>query len=454
MNCPRCRQENPTQAKFCIDCGASLARLRRLRQYGIAGRCPLLPSAGRRQAGSATGVRSPAPHVYTPKHLAEKILTSRTAIEGERKQVTVLFADLKGSMELLADRDPEEARKLLDPVLERMMEAVHRYEGTVNQVMGDGIMALFGALLAVEDHAVRACAALRMQESVKRYAEESRRAHGIAVRIRVGLNPARSSCGPLAAICIWSTALSGNDPSRGAHGAVGRSRKHLPEPGDIRADRGVHGGEIAGPMPVKGMTTPVEIYELTEPAQRARACRRPPRVACRFVGRGPELEHLIRAQEQARNGRGQVVAVVGEAGMGKLAPLPRVHHWPRVRAGWSSKPPPSRTARRSATFRSSIFSFVPQARGARRPPRAAGEGHRQAFTLDEALRPYLSAFLGLLEVPVEDAQGQALDPRNGGTGRSRPTSVCCAKRRRSRSSWCSRTCTGSIPKRRRCSTAW
>ena len=119
---------------------------------------------------------------YTPKHLAEKILTSKAALEGERKQVTVLFADLKGSMELLADRDPEEARKLLDPVLERMMEAVHRYEGTVNQVMGDGIMALFGAPLAHEDHAVRACyAALRMQEPVKRYAEEVRRAHGVHV---------------------------------------------------------------------------------------------------------------------------------------------------------------------------------------------------------------------------------------------------------------------------------
>src|SRR5207249_10143334 len=103
------------------------------------------------------------PAAYTPKHLAEKILTSKLTLEGERKQVTVLFADLKASMELLADRDPEEARKLLGPVLEHMMEAVHRYEATVNQVMGDGIMALFGAPLAHEDHAVRACyAALRM----------------------------------------------------------------------------------------------------------------------------------------------------------------------------------------------------------------------------------------------------------------------------------------------------
>src|SRR5262249_25961782 len=120
---------------------------------------------------------------------AEKILTSKSALEGERKQVTVLFADLKGSMELLADRDPEEARKILDPVLERMMEAVHRYEGTVNQVMGDGIMALFGAPLAHEDHAVRACyAALRMQETVKRYSDDVRRIEGVSVRIRVGLN--------------------------------------------------------------------------------------------------------------------------------------------------------------------------------------------------------------------------------------------------------------------------
>jgi class 3 adenylate cyclase len=106
---------------------------------------------------AATIPRFTSPESYTPKHLAEKILTSKAAIEGERKHVTILFADLKGSMELLADRDPEEARKLLDPVLERMMDAVHRYEGTVNQVMDDGIMALFGAPLAHEDHAVRAC---------------------------------------------------------------------------------------------------------------------------------------------------------------------------------------------------------------------------------------------------------------------------------------------------------
>ena len=138
---------------------------------------------------AVTPAPASAPLSYTPSYLTEKILTSRRALEGERKQVTVLFADLKGSMELLAERDPEEARQLLDPVLEHMMAAVHRYEGTVNQVMGDGIMALFGAPLAHEDHAARACyAALAMQEALQRYAEEVRRTQGLLVQMRVGLH--------------------------------------------------------------------------------------------------------------------------------------------------------------------------------------------------------------------------------------------------------------------------
>src|SRR5262245_22386855 len=139
--------------------------------------------------GTATSPPTPGPLSYTLRHLAERILTSRSALEGERKQVTVLFADIKGSMELLSDRDPEAARAMLDPVLDPMMAAVHRYEGTVNQVMGDGIMALFGAPIAHEDHAVRACyAALSMQAALHRYSDEVRRTHGLAVHFRVGLN--------------------------------------------------------------------------------------------------------------------------------------------------------------------------------------------------------------------------------------------------------------------------
>jgi class 3 adenylate cyclase len=138
--------------------------------------------AGPVLAGTAAPVKLPAqaPLTYIPPYLAEKILTSRGALEGERKQVTVLFADLKDSTELIRGLDPEAAQQLLDPALHRMMDAVHRYEGTVNQVLGDGIMALFGAPVAHEDHAARACyAALAMQAGMQRYAEEVRRTQGL-----------------------------------------------------------------------------------------------------------------------------------------------------------------------------------------------------------------------------------------------------------------------------------
>ena len=160
MTCPGCQHENPGDAVFCQECGtrleAACPSCGTPNQLGAK----FCRKCGQRlsqteTAQAAPGPRFGSPESYTPKHLAERIITSKAALEGERKQVTVLFADLKGSMELLADRDPEEARKLLDPVLERMMEAVHRYEGTVNQVMGDGIMALFGAPIAHEDRQPR-----------------------------------------------------------------------------------------------------------------------------------------------------------------------------------------------------------------------------------------------------------------------------------------------------------
>src|SRR5262245_40510045 len=194
MTCNRCGYQNGAEARFCQECGAPLAR--RCSKCGgalepTAKFCPnCAHPTGVAPAVPATPApeRFSSPSVYTPRHLAERILHSKKSLEGERKQVTVLFADLKSSLELLVDRDPEEARALLDPILEQMMEAVHHYEGTVNQVMGDGIMALFGAPLAHEHHAIRACyAALRMQESVKKFLEE---AEALPVRpeIRVGLN--------------------------------------------------------------------------------------------------------------------------------------------------------------------------------------------------------------------------------------------------------------------------
>jgi class 3 adenylate cyclase/ribosomal protein L40E len=188
MKCAKCGHDNRTGAKFCEECGTHLSAVCTNCGAQLSPTAKFCSECGHPigqtvASGPDSTPRFAAPEAYTPRHLAEKILSSKAALEGERKQVTALFADLKGSMELFADRDPEEARRLLDPVIEQMMEAVHRYEGTVNHVLGDGIVALFGAPLAHEDHAVRACyAALRMQETVKRYAEDVQRSEGIAAR--------------------------------------------------------------------------------------------------------------------------------------------------------------------------------------------------------------------------------------------------------------------------------
>src|SRR2546422_2008748 len=338
MQCPACQHENPAQAKFCLECGARL---------GVpCSSCgtELPPSAkfclecGERVTPSRAATVSPSasPDTYTPRHLAERILTTKAALEGERKQVTILFADLKGSMELLADRDPEEARKVLDPVLTHMMDAVHRYEGTVNQVMGDGIMALFGAPIAHEDHAVRACyAALRMQESVNRYAEEARRAHGVTVQIRVGLNS-----GEVVVRAIGSdlrmdyTAVGETTHLAARMEQAARPGTVLIAPATFDLVEGFIAVKPLGPVPVRGRRDPVEVYEVSGigPAlTRLQAAAR--RGLTRFVGRDAEIEVLRRSLERAGAGHGQVVAIVGEAGVGKSR-----LHWEFTRShhadGW------------------------------------------------------------------------------------------------------------------------
>ena len=242
--------------------------------------------------------QAPAPLTYTPPYLAEKILTSRSALEGERKQVTVLFADHKGSTELIASLDPEEARQLLDPALHVMMDAVHRYEGTVNQVLGDGIMALFGAPVAHEDHAVRACyAALAMQAAMHRYAEEVRRSHGLELQARVGLN-----AGEVVVRAIGNDLhMDYSAVSQTTHLAA--RMEQLATPGSIRLTAGtlrlVEGlvqVNALGPMPVKGLTEPVEVFALVgATAIRQRFQARAAQGLTRFVGRQRELDTLHQA---------------------------------------------------------------------------------------------------------------------------------------------------------------
>ena len=258
--------------------------------------------------------------VRTPRHIAQKILLSKAALEGERKQLSVLFADLKGSTEHVVNLDPDHARRLLDPVLQRMMEAVYRYEGTVNQVMGDGIMALFGAPLALEDHAIRAChAALRMQEIIKAHAGEVLRTEGVPLEIRVGIDS-----GEVIVRSIGSD-LHMNYSAMGLTTHLAARMEQVAAPGSIymtaRTLRLVEGYVVVRPLGslhLKGVTEPVETHELLSAIpRRSRLRATAPRDLTPFAGRDVEMKLLRQALDRAKAGEGQVVAIVGEPGTGK-----------------------------------------------------------------------------------------------------------------------------------------
>jgi len=414
MNCPRCQHENSVGVKFCGECGARLE--------AACPACGIVNPPGNKFCGQCgallvTAIASTkfaSPKTYTPKHLAEKILTSTSTLAGERKQITVLFADIKGSMELLADRDPEEARKLLDPVLEHMIQAVHRYEGTVNQVMGDGIMALFGAPLAHEDHAVRACyAALRAQESVKRYAEGVRHTEGITIQIRVGLNSGEVVVGSI------SNDLKMDYTAVGQTTHLAARMEQMAMPGSIlmtldtlRLAEGFVQVKSIGPVSVKGLSQAVEVYEVTGAGPvRSRLKTAAAGGLNRFVGRDTEIDQLYKALKQAEAGHGQVVAVVGEPGVGKSRLFYEFTH--SHRTGGCVIVESGAVSYRKATPYVPVIDllnayFKIQDGDNQRDIREKLTA--KLLTLDKSLESTLPAFLALLDLPVEDAYWQGLDP--------------------------------------------
>jgi class 3 adenylate cyclase/predicted ATPase len=346
--------------------------------------------------------------------LAERIISSRGALEGERKQVTVLFADLKGSMELLADRDPEEARRILDPVLERMMEAVHRYEGTVNQVMGDGIMALFGAPVAHEDHAVRACyAALRMQEAVKRYTDEVRWTLGLPIQIRVGLNSGEVVVRSIGSdLRMDYTAIGQTTHLAARMEQVATPGAILLAPDTLRLVEGYVQVKPLGRMEIKGLATPVEVYEaLGVGMARTRLQAAAARGLTRFVGRDAELDALRAAAARAAAGRGQAVASVGEPGVGKSRLFHEFIHSHHT-AGWLVLESSSVSYGQATAYLPVIdllkayFGVESQDDARRGREKVLGK----VLSLDEALRPLLPPLLTLLDVPLDDAAWVALEP--------------------------------------------
>ncbi len=415
MKCPRCQHESPLNAKFCAECGATLA--------GDCARCGTRLPLGAKYcpecaqpvvAAPAPATRFASPADYTPKHIAEKILSSKGALEGERKQVTVLFADLKGSMELLADRDPEEARQLLDPVLTRMIEAVHRYDGTVNQVMGDGIMALFGAPLAHEDHALRACyAALAMQAAIRRLIDEGRRTHGVEVRIRVGLNS-----GEVVVRAIGSD-LHLDYTAVGQTTHLAARMEQLAVPGTIlftaetlRLVEGFVDFLALGPTPVKGLAEPVDVFQLVSAGPiRSRLQAAAARGLSPLVGRQTELQTLHTAHERAATGRGQIVGVVGEPGVGKSRLYWEFMHSDPL-TGWKILTTGS-VSYGKATAYLPLINLLRDYLGLDERDMSESLSERLTARLlaqSETFRQAIPAILTLLEVPVEDEAWRTLDP--------------------------------------------
>jgi class 3 adenylate cyclase/tetratricopeptide (TPR) repeat protein len=419
MRCPHCQHENRDTAKFCAACGQAFAVTCTACGNQNPPGAAFCDNCGARLAGPTPAPPPVSPHAreplsYTPRHLAEKILTSRPALAGERKQVTVLFADLKDSTELIKDLDPEAAQQLLDPALHRMMDAVHRFEGTVNQVLGDGIMALFGAPIAHEDHALRACyAALAMQASMRDYAEEVRRAHGMALRLRVGLN-----AGEVVVRTI------GNDLHMD-YSAVGQTvhlaarMEQLAAPGSIlltvatlRLVEGLVRVNALGPVPVKGLPEPAEVFELVgATAVRQRFQARAAQGLTRFVGRQCELEALYQALAQAGAGHGQVVAAVGEAGVGKSRLVYEFAHSHHTQ-GWRVLESAS-VSYGKATPYFPVLELLKrychlEDHDDHRTIRAKVTG--QVLTLDETLQDMTPALLALLDALPADSSFLTLDP--------------------------------------------
>ena len=412
--CARCRTPNPPSHRFCISCGHALP--------ASCPGCGFVHEPGARFCGGcgqpvlvgAPAARFASPESYTPSHLAEKIRTSRGTLEGERKQVTVLFADMTGSLELLADRDPEDARRMLDPVLRVMMDAVHRYEGTVNQVLGDGIMAIFGAPVAHENHAVRAAyAALRMQDEVHRLARELRRAEGVDVQIRVGLNS-----GEVVVRAIGSdlhmdyTAVGQTTYLAAQMERLARPGSTLLTPETWRLAEGFLAVTRLGPVPIKGVVEAVDVYELTGsgPA-RYRLQAAAVRGLSRFVGRHDELERLREAFARARTGAGRLIALVGEAGVGKSRVIREFLEGPWVEGAIVLEGRPLAYRKTPSWFPviDALRRYF-QVDRLEEEPIIREKITSKVLELDRALAPAVPALLALADLDPGDPVWRALDP--------------------------------------------
>jgi predicted ATPase/class 3 adenylate cyclase len=320
VNRASCGHENPAQAKFCLECGGRLGLRCAACNAELPRGAKFCLECGKPLVKAAKPEPQPDPRSYTPKHLVEKILTSRSALEGERKQVTVLFADVKGSMDLAEQIDPEEWHKIMDRFFAILSEGVHRFEGTINQYTGDGIMALFGAPIAHEDHARRASyAALHLNSELRRYAEELKRTRALSFLVRMGLNSGEVVVGKI------GDDLRMDYTAQGHTVGLASRMEQLAEPGRVylteetaKLVSGFFRLRDLGPFELKGTIAALRVYEL----EGVSALRTPIEVSrsrgfSRFVGRADEMAAFEAALGRAVEGNGQVVGVVAHPGFGK-----------------------------------------------------------------------------------------------------------------------------------------
>src|SRR6266852_4709258 len=321
MLCPRCNYDNPADALFCMKCGTK-----------VENRClscnTVNPADANfcRKCGGALGagvpVSSRTPNALeTPRVEVTHERQTTEGLDGERKTVTALFADIKGSTELMEDLDPEEARAIVDPALTLMMEAVHRYGGYIVQSTGDGIFALFGAPVAHEDHPQRALyAALRMQEEMRRYSARMREAGNLPIEARVGVNT-----GEVVVRSIQTDEAHTEYTPIGHSTGLAARMQTLAPTGSIamtdatrRLCEGYFTFRALGPARIRGVSDAVDVYEMTGLGPlRTHFQLSARRGLTKFVGRDREMEALKHTAEQARAGRGQVVAAMAEPGVGK-----------------------------------------------------------------------------------------------------------------------------------------